>query len=172
MRITRDKKNAVVSEIASVAANASAAVAADYSGITANEMNGLRALAREQGVYVRVISNRLARIAFADTSFACMHEQLTGPIFIAFSSDEPNQAAKVLTDFSKNTSRKIAIRMVVLDGAMLGGDTGLKQLATMPSLNEARSKLLGCLRASLQELVSLLSEPHARLVRLLAAKKN
>ena len=133
-------------------------------------MTVLRQKAREAGIYLRVVRNTLARRALEDTKFDCMRDGLVGPLLLAFSNEEPGSAAKVIRDFAKDNERLVA-KLVSLDGKLLeAGD--IEKLATMPTLDQARSMLLGLLQAPATKFVRVLSEPEAKFVRLLAAYRD
>jgi len=105
-----------------------------------------------------------------DTKFDCMRDGLVGPLLLAFSNEEPGSAAKVIRDFAKDNERLVA-KLVSLDGKLLeAGD--IEKLATMPTLDQARSMLLGLLQAPATKFVRVLSEPEAKFVRLLAAYRD
>ena len=110
------------------------------AGLTVAQMNDLRSKMRAQGGTVKVAKNRLAKIALKDTQYEQLSDMLTGPVALATSSD-PVAAAKVAIDFAKTNDK-----LVVLGGAM-GATTldaeAVKSLATLPSLDELRAKLLG-----------------------------
>jgi len=168
--VTLEQKKAVVAELAEVAARAPTAIAAEYIGLNVAEMSQLRQSAREAGIYLKVVRNTLARRALEGTRFDCMREALAGPLLLAFSSEEPGAAARVIRDFSKSNS-KLVVKLVSIDGRLLdAGD--IDRLANLPTLDQARSMLLGVLKAPAGKLVRLLAEPEARLVRLLAARRD
>lgn len=170
MSVTLEQKKAVVAELAEVAARAPTAIAAEYIGLNVAEMSQLRQSAREAGIYLKVVRNTLARRALEGTRFDCMREALAGPLLLAFSSEEPGAAARVIRDFSKSNS-KLVVKLVSIDGRLLdAGD--IDRLANLPTLDQARSMLLGVLKAPAGKLVRLLAEPEARLVRLLAARRD
>ena len=85
-------KQALVAEVNEVAANSESAVAAEYRGLSVEQMTEFRAKARNEGVYVRVVKNTLARRAVAGTAFECLGEILKGPILLAFSREDPGAA--------------------------------------------------------------------------------
>ena len=118
MSLTLEQKQAVVAEVAAVAAAAPALIAAEYSGLNVAEMTALRRSARDAGIYLRVVRNTLARRAFEGTQFDCMRSTLTGPLLLAFSNDEPGSAAKVIRDFAKENG-KLVVRLISLDGRLL-----------------------------------------------------
>ena len=170
MSLNLEQKKVIVGEIAEVASQAPSAIAAEYIGLSVADMTVLRQKAREAGIYLRVVRNTLARRALEDTKFDCMRDELVGPLLLAFSNEEPGSAAKVIRDFAKDNERLVA-KLVSLDGKLLeAGD--IEKLATMPTLDQARSMLLGLLQAPATKFVRVLSEPEAKFVRLLAAYRD
>jgi large subunit ribosomal protein L10 len=101
-----DQKKAVVAEVAEVAANAQSAIAAEYIGLTVEDMTMLRVKARESNVYLRVVKNTLARRAFEGTDFECMSDGMVGPMVLAFSQEDPGSAARVISDFAKENDKR------------------------------------------------------------------
>jgi large subunit ribosomal protein L10 len=97
-----EQKKAIVAEVADVASSAYSAIAAEYRGLTVDEMTELRVQARNNGVYLRVVKNTLARRAVEGTEFECMQEGFTGPLVLAFSQEDPGAAARVVKDFAKD----------------------------------------------------------------------
>ncbi len=170
MGLTLEQKQAVVAEVASVAAAAPAAIAAEYSGLNVAEMTELRRSARAAGIYLKVVRNTLARRALEGTQFDCMRETLTGPLLLAFSNDEPGSAAKVIRNFAKE-NEKLVVRLIALDGRLLDS-AEIERVANLPSLDQARSMLLGLLQAPLGKFLRVLSEPEAKLLRLLDARRE
>ncbi len=118
MALRLDDKKTIVAEVAEIAKNATSAIAAQYSGLTVLQLTELRKNAREAGVQVRVVRNTLARRAFEGTSFACMQDELVGPLVLAFSKDEPGQGARVIRDFVKKCD-KLLVKAIALDGQLL-----------------------------------------------------
>ena len=170
MSLTLEQKQAVVAEVAAVAAAAPAVIAAEYSGLNVAEMTALRRSARDAGIYLKVVRNTLARRALEGTQFDCMRGTLTGPLLLAFSNEEPGSAAKVICDFAKE-NKKLVVRLVSLDGRLLAS-TDIERVASLPSLDQARSMLLGLLQAPLGKFLRVLSEPEAKLLRLLDARRE
>ena len=144
MSLNIEDKKAVVEEVAAEVAKAETIVVAEYRGIRVASMTKLRAKAREQGVYLRVLKNTLARRAVADTPFAGLADQMVGPLVYSVSAD-PVAAAKVLFDFSK-TDDKIVIKAGSYDGKVLDA-AGVGQLASIPSREELLSKLAYVMQA-------------------------
>ncbi len=170
MPLNLDDKKAIVSEVAEVASSALSAIAAEYNGLTAADMTELRAKARESGVYVRVVKNTLARRAVSGTEFECMSEALVGPLVLAFSQEDPGAAARVFSDFSKEKD-KLAVKVVSIGGELL--DAGeVERLAKMPTKEQAISMLMSVMKAPIGKFVRTLAEPHAKLVRTIAAVRD
>jgi large subunit ribosomal protein L10 len=167
MPLSFDEKKAVVAEVADVAGSAHAAVAADYRGLTVHEMTDLRQKARAQNVYLKVVKNTLARRAVEGTDFECMSEGLTGPLMLAFSTEDPGSAARVIKEYAKTTS-KLEVRAVAIGGQVYGAEE-LDRVATLPTRDEALAKLAGTLRAPLDKFARTLNEVPGKLVRTVEA---
>lgn len=167
MALRLEEKKAVVAEVNAVAGEAVSAVAAEYRGLTVSEMTALRTEARTAGVYLRVIKNTLARRAVAGTDFECMTETLKGPILLAFSTEDPGAAARVIKDFAKGHAALKAVSLSTGGDLFPGAD--LDRLASLPTMDEARAMLLGVLQAPASKLARTLAEPSAMLARTLGA---
>ena len=150
--------------------SAQSALAAEYSGLTVIEMTELRKQAREQGVYLRVVKNTLAKRAIEGTDFECMQDELSGPLLLAFSQEDPGAAARVVKGFAKE-HEKLVTRMLSIGGEVLPAED-LGRLASLPTLDQARAMLLGVFQAPASQLVRVLNEPAASLARVLAAKAD
>ena len=170
MALNLEDKKALVAEVAEVAARAQSVVAAEYRGLTVGQMTELRAKARRQGVYMRVVKNTLARKALAGTSFESVGPRLKGPLVLAFSKDDPGAAARVVKDFAK-ANEKLVATLVSLGGQVLSA-TELERVASLPTREQALSMLLGVLKAPMSKFVRTLAEPPAKLARTLAAVRD
>jgi large subunit ribosomal protein L10 len=170
MALNLEGKKALVAEVAEVAAQAQSVVAAEYRGLTVGQMTELRAKARRQGVYMRVVKNTLARKALAGTSFESVGPKLKGPLVLAFSKDDPGAAARVVKDFAKGHEKLVAT-LVALGGQVLSAGE-LDRVASLPTREQALSMLLGVLKAPMSKLVRTLAEPPAKLARTLAAVRD
>lgn len=144
MSLNLDDKKAVVAEVAEQIAKAQTVVLAEYNGIEVPNMTVLRSKAREAGVYLRVVKNTLVRRAVADTQFAPLAEQMTGPLIYSISAD-PVAAAKVLNDFAKSND-KLVLKAGSYAGKVLD-KAGVQALASIPSRDELLAKLLGVMKA-------------------------
>jgi large subunit ribosomal protein L10 len=139
-----EDKKAVVAEVAEQIAKAQTVVLAEYNGIEVPNLTVLRSKAREAGVYLRVVKNTLVRRAVADTQFAPLAEQMTGPLIYSISAD-PVAAAKVLNDFAKGND-KLVLKAGSYAGKVLD-KAGVQALASIPSRDELLAKLLGVMKA-------------------------
>ena len=119
MTLNLEDKKAIVAEVAEVAAKAVSAVAADYRGLTVANMTALRASARKNGVYLRVVRNTFSKRALQDTEFACLKDALSGPLFLAFSYEDPGAAARIIRDAAKNLEN-LKVRALAVGGNLLG----------------------------------------------------
>jgi large subunit ribosomal protein L10 len=170
MALNLEDKKALVAEVAAVAQKAQSVVAAEYRGLTVSQMTELRARARKQGVYMRVVKNTLARKALAGTSFETLGPKLKGPLVLAFSKDDPGAAARVVKDFAK-AHEKLVATLVSLGGQVLpGGD--LEKVASLPTREQALSMLLGVLKAPITKLAGTLAAPASKLARTVAAVRD
>ncbi|MEN8214512.1 MAG: 50S ribosomal protein L10 [Pseudomonadota bacterium] len=170
MALNLDQKKAIVAEVAEVADKAFSAIAAEYRGLTVDEMTELRAQARNAGVYLRVVKNSLARRAFEGTEFECMSEGLTGPLVLALSQEDPGSAARVIKDFAKD-HEKLEVKLVSIGGKLL--DAGeIKILAKMPTYDQSISMLMAVMKAPVEKLARTMNEVPGKLVRTVAAVKD
>jgi large subunit ribosomal protein L10 len=165
-----EQKKVIVAEVAEVAGSAYSAVAAEYRGLTVDEMTLLRKEARNNGVYLRVIKNTLARRAVEDTDFSCMQDGMTGPLVLAFSQEDPGAAARVIKDFVKEHDQMI-VKMVSIGGKLLDASE-LDTLAKMPTYDQAISMLMAVMKAPVEKLARTLNEVPGKLVRTVAAVRD
>jgi large subunit ribosomal protein L10 len=170
LALNLEQKKAIVAEVAEVAGSALSAVAAEYRGITVDKMTELRKEARNQGVYLRVVKNTLARRAVVDTEFECMSEGFTGPLVLAFSQEDPGAAARVIKDFAKEND-KMVVTMVSIGGKLLDASQ-LDVLAKMPTYDQSISMLMSVMKAPIQKLTTTLNEVPGKLVRTVAAIRD
>ena len=170
MALSIEQKKAVVAEIAEVANKALAAVAAEYRGMTVEEMTQLRALAREDGVFLKVAKNTLVHRAVEGTDYECMQDSLTGPLLFAFSMEDPGAAARLVKDYAKDHDKLIA-KLVVVGGELFDASE-LERLASLPTYDQAIAILMAVMMAPIEKFVRTLAEPHTKLVRTVAAVRD
>jgi large subunit ribosomal protein L10 len=164
--VDRAAKSELVTTLNDVFANTSVVVVAHYKGLTVADMQKLRKQMKQAGATVKVAKNRIAKIALEGTDVASVGPLMKGPTLIAYSSD-PVAAPKVAVDFAKGNDK-----FVILGGAMgvtsLNPD-GVKALATMPSLDELRAKLVGLINAPATKIAQVVNAPAAKLARVFGA---
>ena len=135
-------------------------------GLTVAQSTDLRGKMRDAGATFKVSKNRLAKIALKDTRYEPLADLFTGPIALATSSD-PVAAAKVAVEFAK-TNDKLEIVGGMMGETLLDVN-GVKALATMPSLDELRAKLIGLVQAPATKIARTIAEPGAQLARVVGA---
>ena len=170
MALSIEGKKAIVAEVAEIAASAHSVVGALYQGIESNDMNELRAKARADGVYLRVVKNSLAKRAVVGTDFECIQSELTGSLVLAFSQEDPGAAGRVISEFVKEND-KMQVKIVAIGGKMLAPED-VKVLARMPTRDQAISMLMSVMKAPISKFVRTLAEPHTKLVRTIAAVRD
>ena len=170
MALNLEDKKSIVAEVSTIAASAHSAIAAEYHGLSVGEMTDLRVKARNEGVYLRVVKNSLTRRAVEGTEFECMSDSLVGPLVMAFSQEDPGAAARLVKDFSKEHSKLIA-RVIAIGGVILPVDQ-IERLSKLPNRDQAISMLMGLMKAPIEKFVRTLNEPHAKLVRTVAAVRD
>lgn len=164
--VDRAAKQESITTLNGVFKSSNVVVVAHYAGLTVAQMQALRAQARQAGASVKVAKNRLAKIALEGTDVASIAPLLKGPTVIAYSGD-PIAAPKVTSDFAKANEK-----FVILGGAMgktaLNPD-GVKALASLPSLDELRAKLVGLIVAPATKIAQVVNAPAAKLARVVQA---
>ncbi len=161
MGLNLNDKKAVVAEVSAQVSSAQTIVVAEYRGIQVSHLTQLRAKARAQGVYLRVLKNTLARRAVEGTAFSSLASEMTGPLIYSISADAV-AAAKVINDFAK-TNDKLVIKAGNYAGKSLD-KAGVAALASIPSREVLLSQLLGIMLAPVSG--------FARGLAALAAKKD
>jgi large subunit ribosomal protein L10 len=156
----QDKK-AIVADVGSQLAGAQTVVLAEYRGIPVEQLTKLRASARDQGVYLRVLKNTLARRAAQGTQFEPLADSMVGPLIYGISAD-PIASAKVLQNFAK-TQDKLVITAGLYNGKLLDV-AGVKSLASIPSRDELLSQLLGVMLAPVSAMARVLGAVAAQKV--------
>ena len=162
----RAAKSELVTSLNGVFAKSAVVVVAHYKGLTVADMQKLRAQMKQAGATVKVTKNSLTKIALEGTDVASVQALMKGPTLIAYSGD-PVAAPKVAVVFAKANDK-----LVILGGAM--GKTalnpeGVRSLATLPSLDELRGKLVGLINAPATKLAQLANAPAAKLARVFGA---
>ncbi len=170
MPLNLQQKQAVVSEVAEVAATAHSVIAAEYQGLTVAEMTELRTSARESNVFLKVVKNTLAKRAFDGTDFDCMGDSLSGQLVFAFSLEEPGSAARVIKDFA-GKNKNLVVKLVAFGGELLDPED-IKRLASLPTRDQAISLLMAVMKAPVEKLTRTINEVPGKLVRTVAAVRD
>ena len=169
--LTRAQKEEQVADLKQKFGRATCVYLADFRGLDVEGANELRKKLRSEGggdYEYRVTKNSVLRIAAGDTAVANIVEHFQGPTAIAISYGDPVGLAKVLADFAKG-HEVFTLKAGVLEGNAVDA-AEIAQIATLPSLDQLRGKLIGLLQAPATKLVRLLKEPGAQLARVLAAR--
>lgn len=170
MPLNLQQKQAVVSEVADVAATAHSVIAAEYQGLTVADMTDLRVAARESNVFLKVVKNTLAKRAFEGTDYDCMGDALNGQLVFAFSLEEPGSAARVIKDFAGKND-KLVVKLVAFGGELLD-PAEIKRLASLPTRDQALSMLMAVMKAPVEKLTRTINEVPGKLVRTVAAVRD
>ena len=162
------KKQNYISEMTTQFDKSEAVIVTHYKGLTVNQLDELRAKMREHGIIFKVTKNRTTKLALEKTRCKELSDLFTGPTAVALSQDAI-LSAKILTNFSKeNSNLKIL-------GGIMGNDildvAGVRNVATLPSLDEARAKIVGILRSPAQKIASILLAPASK-IAILALEKS
>lgn len=165
----KSQKKELVSFMHDVMSDAASVVVVNYTGLTVAEMTDLRAQMSEAGASFKVTKNRLTRLALKETDYEGIADLFTGPTAIGYASD-PVASAKVLAKYAKDNEK-----LEILGGGM--GSTvldvdGIKALASLPSLDELRGKLVGLLQAPATKIAGLTQAPAGQLARVFGAYGN
>ena len=164
----KEQKKLYISEMTNQFEKSEAVIVTHYQGLTMNQLDDLRAKMREHGIKFKITNNRITKLALEKTRCKELSNLFSGPTAVALSKDEIT-SAKILTNFSKeNENLKIL-------GGIMGSDildvAGVKNVATLPSLDEARAKIVGILRSPAQKIASILLAPASK-IAILALEKS
>lgn len=166
MAMTRQAKQAWVEGAEAIFGESEIVLITHYQGLSVAKMSELRAQVREAGASFKVTKNRLAKRALQGTTYEPLAEQFTGPTAICFGMD-PVSAAKVIAKFAKDHEK-----LQIIGGAFgthLLDEAGIKQLATMPSLDELRGKIVALLNTPATRIAGVLQAPAGQLARVMGA---
>ena len=166
--MNKEQKKQYIDEMTTQFDKSEAVIVAHYQGLTVSQLDDLRKQMREHGIKFKITKNRITKIALEKTRCKDLSNLFTGPTAVALSEDAIT-SAKILTKFSKeNESLKIL-------GGIMGSEVldlaGVKNVATLPSLDEARAKIVGILRSPAQKIASILLAPASK-IAILALEKS
>ena len=166
--MNKEQKKNYIAEMTTQFENSKAVMVTHYQGLTMTQLDELRSKMREHGIIFKITKNRITKLALEKTSRKDLSNLFSGPTAVAM-SDDAITSAKILTNFSKeNQNLKIL-------GGMMGKDlldvAGVKNIATLPSLDEARAKIVGILSSPAQKIASILLAPGSK-IAILALEKS
>jgi large subunit ribosomal protein L10 len=168
--LNKTEKKDAIAELHEKFARAKTAVITGYAGINVEQITDLRSKLRASKVEYRVVKNTLARKAAEGTGLEPLKDHFVGPVGIALGYDDVVAPAKVLSEFSK-VQAKLVLKVGVLDGKLLE-QADIKALASLPSLNALRGKIVGLLQAPASRIVGVLAAPGGQIARVLKAKAD
>ena len=166
--MNKEKKQNYINEMTTQLDSSEAVIVAHYQGLTVKQLDELRSKMREHGIIFKITKNRITKLALEKTRCKDLSNLFTGPTAVAISEDAIT-SAKILTKFSKeNESLQIL-------GGIMGNEildvAGVQNVATLPSLDEARAKIVGILRSPAQKIASILLAPASK-IAILALEKS
>ena len=166
--MSKEKKQIYINEMKSQFDKSEAVIVAHYQGLTVSQLDELRAKMRENGIQFKITKNRITKIALENTRCRDLRDLFKGPTAVALSKDAIT-SAKILTKFSKDNEK------LKILGGIMGNDVldvlGVQNVATLPSLDEARAKIVGILRSPAQKIASILLAPASK-IAILALEKS
>ena len=166
--MNKEQKKNYITEMTANFENSEAVLVTHYQGLTVKQLDELRKQMREQGIKFKITKNKITKLALEKTKCKDLADLFSGPTAVALSKDAIS-SAKILTKFSKeNNNLKIL-------GGIMGKDVldvaGVAKVATLPTLDEARAKIVGILRSPAQKITSILLAPASK-IAILALEKS
>ncbi len=166
--MNKEQKKLYINDMTARFDNSEAVIVAHYQGLSVKQLDDLRSKMREHGIQFKITKNRITKIALEKTKCKDLKNLFTGPTAVAL-SDDAITSAKILTNFSKdNTNLKIL-------GGIMGKEIldvqGVANVASLPTLDEARAKIVGILRSPAQKIASILLAPASK-IAILALEKS
>ena len=166
--MSKEKKQSYIKDMTTQLDSSEAVIVAHYQGLTVKQLDELRSKMRQHGIIFKITKNRITKLALEKTRCKDLSNLFSGPTAVALSKDAIT-SAKILTNFSKeNKNLKIL-------GGIMGNDildvAGVQNVATLPTLDEARAKIVGILRSPAQKIASILLAPGSK-IAILALEKS
>ena len=165
----KDKKKIYIKEMRDFFGKTSSVYVTHYQGLTVKQIDELRAEMRKHGILFKITKNRITKLALEGSKFKKLENLFTGPTAVAFAEDAIT-SAKILTKFAKNNS-KLKIIGGIMDDLPLTVEE-VEKTATLPTLKEARAKIIGILTTPAQKIMSILLAPGSKIAILARAKSN
>ena len=167
--MNKEKKKMYIEQMKDFFNKKSSILVTHYQGLTVKQIDELRAEMRKHGILFKITKNRITKLALAGSKFKKLESLFTGPTAVAFSEDAIT-SAKILTKFAKSNSKLKIIGGIMEDEQLSVKD--VEKIATLPTLNEARAKIVGILTAPAQKIMSILLAPGSKIAILALAKSK
>ncbi len=167
--MNKNKKKIYIKEMKNFFSSTSSVFVTHYQGLSVKQIDELRAEMRKHGILFKVTKNRITKLALEGSKFKKLENLFTGPTAVAFSNDAIS-SAKILTKFAKKNSNLKIIGGIMEDEELSVKD--VEKIATLPTLDEARAKIVGILTAPAQKIISILLAPGSKIAILAHAKSK
>ncbi len=167
--MNKEKKKTYIKEMKDFFQKTNSVFVTHYQGLTVKQIDELKSEMRKHGILFKITKNRITKLALEGSKFKKLENLFTGPTAVAFSEDAI-KSAKILTKFAKNNS-SLKIIGGIMDKEPLTIEE-VEKIATLPTLEEARAKIVGILGASAQKIVSILLAPGSKIAILAHAKSK
>jgi len=167
--MNKEKKKMYIEQMKDFFNKKSSILVTHYQGLTVKQIDELRAEMRKHGIFFKITKNRITKLALEGKKLKKLENLFTGPTAVAFSEDAIT-SAKILTKFAKSNSNLKIIGGIMDDEQLSIED--VEKIATLPTLNEARAKIVGILTAPAQKIMSILLAPGAKIAILALAKSK
>ena len=167
--MSKEKKKIYIKEMKDFFSKTSSIFVTHYQGLTVKEIDGLKSEMRKYGILFKITKNKITKLALEGTKFKKLENLFSGPTAVAFSEDAIT-SAKILTKFAKNNSN-----LKIIGGIMDDEPLSLEEvanIATLPTLNEARAKITGILTLPAKNIMSILLAPGSKIAILAHAKSK
>ena len=165
----KNKKKNYIEEMKAFFAKTSSVFVTHYQGLTVKQIDELRAEMRKHGILFKITKNRITKLALGESKFKKLENLFSGPTAVAFSEDAI-ASAKILTKFAKINPNLKIIGGIMEDEPLSVEE--VEKIATLPTLSEARSKIVGILTASAQKIMSILLAPGSKIAILAHVKSK
>ena len=167
--MNKNKKKNYIEEMKVFFNKTSSVFVTHYQGLTVKQIDQLRAEMRKHGILFKITKNRITKLALEGSKFKKLENLFSGPTAVAFSEDAIT-SAKILTKFAKSNSNLKIIGGIMEEEPLSLED--VEKIATLPTLNEARAKIVGILTSPAQKIMSILLAPSSKIAILARAKSN
>ena len=165
----KDKKKIYINEMKNFFSKTSSVLVTHYQGLTVKQIDELRSEMRKHGVMFKITKNRITKLALEGSKYKKLESLFSGPTAVAFSEDAIT-SAKILTKFAKRNSNLKIIGGIMEDEPLSVEE--VEKIATLPTLDEARAKIIGILTTPAQKIISILLAPGSKIAILAHAKSK